>query len=361
MAALSLRRVLHWRRTPRDSAPTKLRSPIVAFILHPLLVLVTCGVVTATSIDVASDRPVLYTAEATLVVGRIDVPGNAVPGYVQANNTLAGTYSRFVGSDAHLDEMAFLTGVEPEELLRLGSIEASNIEQSGIIRVRAESSDERNAVQLADIASSALTVLVSGVNDPSIDGNDLFAEHAEASASLATAQADVDELQRDLAFFLNADPELEPSDGITNAENAAVTEELLLNARADFTQQQLRVTTLASLYLESQRPRADGELIRVLTAAGSVGSNESAQVRLGAVTGALGGLALGVGLAWIATNAPALIALRRELKNGGQRRIEDYPTRNSNGANGRSATNGNAVNGARAVDDDASEHDVSAS
>jgi capsular polysaccharide biosynthesis protein len=365
MAALSVRRVFNGRKSSRQGVPTMLRSPFVAVILHPLLVLVTCGVVTATSVDFVSDNPVLHTAEATLVVGRIDVPANAVPGYVQANTTLAGTYSRFVGSDAHLDEMAFLTDVEPADLLRLGTIEASNIEQSGVIRVRAESTDEQNAIQLADIASSALTRIVSGVNDPLIDGDELFSEHAEASASLASAQSDVDELQRDLAFFLNADPENELPGATTNAENAAATEELLLNARADFTQQQLRATTLASLYLESQRPRADGELIRVLTAADSVGSNRSAQVRLGLVTGILGGLALGVGLAWIATNFRALIAWRRELRNGLQSGPEDHQTMNGSDSNGatsneRSSYNNGAVNGTHPAGDDAAEHDVAA-
>ncbi len=334
-------------------------------MLHPFLVLLTCGVVTATSVNLASGQQVLYTAQASLVVGRIDVPGNAVPGYAQATNTLAGTYSRFVGSDTHLEEMAFLTGVEPAELQRLGDIEASNIEQSAIILVRAHSVDEQNALQLADIASAALVRVVTGVNNPSIDGDALFAEHSEAALSLATSQADVDELQRDLSFFLGADPVNDVPGLPTAAQSAIETENELLNARADFNQQQLRVATLATLYLESQRPRADGELIRTLTGAKSVGDNSSANVRLGTIVGVVGGLALGVGLAWLATNIPALLAWRRELKARVDLSAQDGARTNGSRPPGRNRIERRhsahaAVNGTSSGHDSASEHDASA-
>ncbi len=288
-------------------APPTLRSPFVAVVLHPILVALTVAATVAVAYNWASDQPASYEAEATLVVGRIDVPSNAVPGYVQANNTLAETYARFVGTDLHIADMAQLVETDVATIEARGEIEASNVEQSAIIRIKATSDVEQAAVELADLAALALIDLVGGVNDPGDTSDRIFDDHSEAAAAVAAAQAVVDQLQRDLVFQLENDL----------AASAAQTELDLEQARADLAVQELNASTLAALYTESQQARVGGELVRVLTESESQGSDQGSRVQLAVALGVLGGLALAVVLAWAVTNAKPLWQLRQSLKGKG--------------------------------------------
>jgi hypothetical protein len=118
---------------------------------------------------------------------------------------------------------------------------------------------------------------------------------------MADAQAVVDKTQQDLAFFL----------ANNRSEDAANTREALVRARADFTVQQLRVTTLATLYQESQRYLVDGPIVRPLNSGSFTGSTRSSNMQLGIVAGVVGGVAISIALAWIVTNAKSLLAIRR--------------------------------------------------
>jgi hypothetical protein len=280
-------------------------SPLEAVILHPILMVLTTALVAVVIFDAYSDRPVTYEAGATVVVGRVDVPANAVPGYSAANNTLAGAYARFVGTDLHLDRMATLsgTGITRDDIRSLGTLSASNVPEASVIRLRAESSSGRQARELADLSAKALIEVVLEVNDPANRGAELLENHAAASRSLAAAQADLEQLQRDLAFFLAQN---RPAD-------AAAAQEQLELVRADFQQQQLRVTTAATLYQESQRSRIDGPLLRPLNSAVVIGDSSGAAKQLGAVAGLVAGLAVALALVWLVANRRALRGLRRSV------------------------------------------------
>jgi hypothetical protein len=280
----------------------------MAALLHPVLVIAASLLVAGATVDYFRDKPVTYSAGATLAVGRIDVPANAVPGYSAANNTLAGSYSRFVGTDQHLDKIATLAGggVTRQQVRSWGKLSASNVPEAAIIRVHTVAPRYENALRLADLGAQALVELVAEVNDPSAEGQSLLERHAAASRSLADAVANVEKLQRDLAFFLQNN----------RADDAANTQEQLLLARADQQVQQLRVNTLATLYQESQRYLVDGPLVRLMNSATFTGSSRSANVELGVVAGAVGGMAAAIGLAWLVTNAKGLLALRRAAVYG---------------------------------------------
>ncbi len=318
------------------AAPPSLRSPFVAVVLHPILVVATIAATVAVAYNWASDQPSTYEAESTLVVGRIDVPSNAVPGYVQANNTLAETYARFVGTDLHVADMAQLVETDVATIEGRGDIEASNVEQSAIIRIRTTPQVEEAAVELADLAALALIDLVGGVNDPGDTGDRLFDDHSEAAASVAAAQAVVEQLERDLIFQLEND--------LTAA--ASNTELDLEQARADLAVRELNASTLAALYTESQQVRVGGELLRVLTESESQGSDRSSRVQLGVALGFLGGLALAVALAWAVTNAKPLWQLRQSLKARGPAVVVDEAAVDRSDADTRTetatSTNGDA-------------------
>ncbi|MCU0273805.1 MAG: hypothetical protein MUE34_11290 [Acidimicrobiales bacterium] len=274
-------------------------------MLHPILAVAALLLTAVAIVDYFNDQPVTYDAEATLVVGQIDVGPNAVPGYTSANVTLAGSYSRFVDTDRHIEKMAELAGggTTPEDVLASGEVSGSNVPESPLIRITATAATEEQAVSLAELASAALIDLVDDVNDATEENQELLASHAEAVRSLATAQAEVERLQRDLAFYLENN----------DAASAAEVQEQLDVARADFEQQQLRVDTLAVLFQESQRYRIEGSALQPLADAASVGSSRGSTLQLGIVLAVLGGLTVAIGFTWLVSNAGALLAIRREL------------------------------------------------
>jgi capsular polysaccharide biosynthesis protein len=278
-----------------------LLSPFMAALLHPFLVIASALLVAGATVDYFHDKTVTYSAEATLAVGRIDVPANAVPGYVAANNALASSYSRFVGTDQHIEKVATVAGVTPDEVKSWGRVTATNVPQSPIVRVRAVASNREDALRLADRAAAALVELIGDVNDPTSEGQSLLERHAAAARSMADAQALVDKTQQDLAFYL----------ANNRAQEAADTREAVVRARADFTVQQLLAQTLATLYQESQRYLVDGPIVRPLNSGSFTGSTRSSNMQLGVVAGVVGGVAISVALAWIVTNAKSLLALRR--------------------------------------------------
>jgi hypothetical protein len=149
----------------------------------------------------------------------------------------------------------------------------------------------------------ALTEVVSEVNDAEGEATNLLEDHASAARSLAEAQAEVERLQRDLAFYLEA----------ADASQAAATQEALNSARAIFEQQQLRVNTFSTLYQESQLFLVDGDLVQPLSTAFAAGDSRSADMQLGIVGGLVGGVIAAMGAAWLVANARQLVRVRRSI------------------------------------------------
>lgn len=100
-------------------------------------------------------RPARYTATANLSVGHVYVDNPAgIPSIIIATQSLASAYSRAINSSAVVEETKRRIGRPASPLS--GTLSATPIPDSPLIRVSAESSSERGAVTLANAAAAAL-------------------------------------------------------------------------------------------------------------------------------------------------------------------------------------------------------------
>lgn len=272
-------------------------SPIEAVFRHPVLAILPLGVLLAVLVGGAVSAEPTYTAESRIVVGRLDVEAQSVPGFTAANNSLAATYARLVGSSQHIEEIAEQTDRAADQLR--GRVSASPIPESPIIRVEASGSSEADTIELADQAAAALITLVDRLNDPTERGQALLGDYREAASSLAVATLERDLLAEQVTTL--------QADGASAARIQAVQEQLA-EADAAVAEAELRAETLANLYQESQRARSDSDLLRQLSEGRGTGSDARQTVLVAGITAVLVGTLLGIALVWLVANWPALRA-----------------------------------------------------
>jgi len=275
-------------------------------LLHPLLAAVVFVACVLASFLVSATQATSYTAESRVIVGQVDVRSSAVPGYTDANNTLAATYSRFVGTTGHTKLVATALKVPVAKVLALGTIEASPIPQNPIIRVVATSATEREAVELSRAGTNALVALVAQTNDPTSYAKALFTQYSYSAAAQSKAQADVDTAQRalDALVALKGDPA-----AIAAAEQAVV------NARTTLLEATARTESANQVYQESLVGKSNDNQLRVISTATPTGSDQTRKRELGLAAGILLGVFLGAGVAWLVANRRKIKSVRASLKD----------------------------------------------
>jgi len=119
----------------------------------PVIVLIAAAVALGLS------RPVQYKATSTLSVGRVYVNTPAgIPSVIDATQTLAGVYSRAIRASAVQKDAA--RRLAQRSIRTPGHLSATRIPDSPLIKVSAESSSQRGAVELANAGSAALVQYV---------------------------------------------------------------------------------------------------------------------------------------------------------------------------------------------------------
>jgi hypothetical protein len=115
--------------------------------------------------------PARHTAEARLVVGSQSIQAQAVPGYANATQQLATTYSRFFSPS------------EVED----ASVTVTPIPESAVIRVEATAGSETSAVRQAAETASTMVSSVNGNLASESAADDLLAQYEQAQADVLDA------------------------------------------------------------------------------------------------------------------------------------------------------------------------------
>jgi hypothetical protein len=222
----------------------------------------------------ATFRAPVYTAEAQLGIGRIDVPTYAIPGFVEAARDLAEAYSRALKTTAVTRPLARQLGTSPSEVA--SRLSASPIPESPVIVVTAKASSEPGAVDLANAAKTALIRYVTRLNRSNPDSVRLLRAFERASLRLRNA--------REVRAEARASTLSAPSKSLDNLD-------------AGVAKAALEVKTLKGLYEASQEGQAATEVIQVLSPASSAHSDSRAFLQRLLFVGLVAGLAAGVGVA----------------------------------------------------------------
>lgn len=253
---------------------------------HPVGFLVPVVTLLALGTVVVLGRSPVHRAEARLLVGRFDVEAQAVPGYVAASETLAGTLSRVA-------ETGVVLGIAADELGQSTEILGANvvvspIPESAVIRVEATGSTEALAVARAGAVTDALLAYEDELGTAA-GAPEVLEEYRAASTRLSDAMTDRERINAQLA---NAE----------GAEGPALREQLIA-AEGAVAAAQLEVDALAGRYQDALRGASTGGL-RVISDARGAGDDGLRTVQLVLVLALLAGLAVGAATAVLIANRP---------------------------------------------------------
>jgi uncharacterized protein involved in exopolysaccharide biosynthesis len=247
-------------------------------VLLPVLVLVPVA------LYVASKRTPTYTAEARLIVGRLNLstPG-AVQGFAGAAQDLAATYPLVIGADGVVNSVARELGTTPGAVR--ANLSASEVPSSAVVRVIATGSSANAAIALANAGSTSLVAFLSKFNRDSPDTARLGAQLKSAELAYQRAAAAL--------AAANTNP---PLDSSTQKLAAAVDVA------------KVRVGAVSSNYQTSLQNDATSSLLQPLVSAHSAGSDQQSKRQISVFIALVCALLVGLALAtlwanWVARSA----------------------------------------------------------
>lgn len=259
-------------------------TPLTAARRHWFIVAFVTLLFTAAGVAAAWLRPPVYTAEARLVVGRIDVsaPG-ALGSFTAATQALASQYSRTIDAQGITRRVARRAGTTPHGVA--ARVSATPIPQSPVIKVFASGTTSAEAVRLANLSSDALVSYTTALNRSNPDSSRLLRRFAQASSRVVESQT---RLRRQRRSYDN-----HPS----RAKLARIR-----RTRVDLRVAELRSQTLRNAYSSSTESQAATALVQVLERAFLGTSDRMRYLQFLGFVGFVAGLAVGIALATLRAN-----------------------------------------------------------
>jgi hypothetical protein len=238
---------------------------------------------TGAGVAIGIRREPVYTAEARLNVGNVDVSSQALPGYVVATQSLAASYSRAIVSQEVVRPVA--ASLRRSEVDVASHVSASPVPESSVIRVEATGPDSLTAVTLVNAASKSLARYVGGLNPAGGVSDRVLAQYRQGELDVAKA----DQRHRQLARRYVSKP--------TGDLRAALRE-----AAATLSAAKLKVEALGVRYQDIEQNRPMDNFVQTLTTATTAASDRNSALAIRAFTGAVAGLLLGAALSTALSN-----------------------------------------------------------
>ena len=247
-------------------------------VLAPVIVFVVIAGILATA------RAPTYTAEARLMVGRLDLStAGAVQGFAGAAQDLAQSYPLAISADGVVDPLAKRFGTTPSVIR--SRVSASDVPGSSIVRVTATGTSSSDAVTLVNAASKSLTAFLTKFNRDNPD-----VPHLRGLLQAAEVK-----LQADRA----AVPQPVPHPATPSQQRAI----------AALASQQAIVNAIASNYQSSVLTQAVSSLLQPLVSAHTAISDRQQKFEIAVFAALVAGLVVGLALATLRANRVARLAL----------------------------------------------------
>jgi len=252
---------------------------------HVKLIAVVTVIGLVCGVGAAFLRPARYTAEARIVVGTNATLANvqASAGLPAAEDSFAAEYARLITSSTVMSEVASRL----HEASLHGSLSASPIPQSPIIRVDANASSPNAAARLAEVGAEELISAVDKLNTgtaATVQG--LLAKYEQVEGALGIEQAQIKALQARLDVTPSGSPTVRSLRGrLAAAQGAADVD-------------QLEATALSNQYQNQYSPyQQEEQTVKLTGAATSTGSDRKKALEIGVLGGLIGGLVVGLAAA----------------------------------------------------------------
>jgi capsular polysaccharide biosynthesis protein len=213
-------------------------------------------------------RDPVYTAEAQLSVGRIDVHTQTIPGFAYAARSLAQTYARAVEARKVVAPVSKSTHVPVGDVL--DHLSATPIPESAVIRVLGEDDNEASAMRFANSGGRALIAYVHHLNKHNPQSRELLERYRKATEAFIAAKSEA------------------PANGPIPAD-----------VRADIAAARVKLRSAEALYGSSQAGQAAPNTLQLLTPATATTDDRNSFTQRAGFAGAVGGLLIGLALAML--------------------------------------------------------------
>jgi len=227
-----------------------------------------------------------YTAESRMVVGKTAQLSNlaSIPGLDAAGQSLAAAYSRLASTSAVQEAVAKRLGGSFD-----GSVTASPIPLSPVLRVEGSASSSAQAVRLAKAGSAALVEEVNRLNtQQGKAAEDILTQFRNADHDLLAAQIFVNGLRDQYAAAQAARASGQTLDDLQTRLNLAQTEVDAAQVKKD---------ALAQTYNGVFSPTAlNSQILQSTGAPAATGSNRKATIQFGLLAGLVAGGLIGLGI-----------------------------------------------------------------
>lgn len=202
-------------------------SALAALRRHWLVAALAVLLLTLAGVAVGLTRPITYTGETRLAVGKGEMSALNIPGYPTAAKEMASNYSRWVTDQG-------VSGIKPPA--GTISLSASPIPESSVIRIEATSTDPDTAVKASQTAADALVAEVAKAraeNDPAEIMKDIVAHAPDLSKAQAGAGGNLAQYNRDLGNKASADVLAADLEAYAKADTARAQLQAEQDARLD--------------------------------------------------------------------------------------------------------------------------------
>jgi uncharacterized protein involved in exopolysaccharide biosynthesis len=263
----------------RGSSAHSQSSPVATAIAANKPLVCICALLFAVfGVLAGMHRKGTYSSAATLQVGKVNPNSPGFYGFVQSASDLATAFSRAVTAEAVLDAVHARLGLSAATAV--SRLAAEPIPNSPAFRVIASGPTAKAAVNLANVASTALIAYEAHANTYSPEGHRLLGAYRAAELSLAHAKAAVAR-----------------AEAARGEEPSAKANLRLENAQASQAAATLQAQALASGYQLSAQSATTRDLISPLAQAVTATSDRRSKIELLGFVGLLGGLVIGCALA----------------------------------------------------------------
>jgi capsular polysaccharide biosynthesis protein len=243
-------------------------TPLQAVRRHIALVLVPILVFVGAAVAYAQARTPVYSSDAQLNVGGVNLTVQSIPGYAVAVTQLAVAYSRAADATPVVRVVARRTRMKPDAVVQ--SVSVTPVERSPVIRVDARAKTATKAERLANAEADVLASYARTLNRTNPDTKRLLRRYVADSSRVSKATA-----------------------ALGNAKTSDDRD----RARTRLAVARLEQQTDQFLYQQSKAGDATTSLVRKLAAASPAQSDRASVMQRAILAALLAGLLVGVGLA----------------------------------------------------------------
>jgi capsular polysaccharide biosynthesis protein len=269
-------------------------------VLLPVLVLIPLAAV------VAARRTPTYTAEARLIVGRLNIStAGAIQGFTSAAQDLASTYPLVIYANGVVNPVARQLRTTPGDVR--SRVSATQVPSSSIVRVLATGPSASDAIHLANAASNSLVSFLTKFDRSSPDLAYLRTQlraaesaYQRAVAALAAANASASGAAGSPTAAANTNA-YTPAPANTNAPLSPAVQKLAAAEDAA----KIQLSAIAGDYQNTVQSQASSSLLQPLVYAASASSDRQSKIQISVFIALVCGVLVGLALATLRANQVA--------------------------------------------------------